>query len=53
MIADVFDPAKGQRAGGAYIIARAEFLRTYRLVRGAARENVASEAENEQAVDSP
>ncbi len=33
MIADVFDPAKGQRAGEPYIIARAEFLRTYRLVR--------------------
>ncbi len=32
MIADVFDPAKRKRAGEPYIIARAEFDRTYKLV---------------------
>lgn len=30
MIADVFDPAKGQRAGEPYLIAGAEFARTYK-----------------------
>jgi hypothetical protein len=33
MIADVFDPAKGRRAGEPYIIARSGFERTYKLVR--------------------
>ncbi len=32
MIADVYDPAKGKRAGEPYIIAHAEFEQTYTLV---------------------
>jgi hypothetical protein len=37
MIADMFDPAAGRRAGEPYIIARAEFRRTYRAVRAPAK----------------
>ena len=32
MIADIFDPAKGQRAGEPYLIGSAEFARTYKPV---------------------
>ncbi len=33
MIADIFDPAKRKRAGEPYLIARAEFGRTYKMLR--------------------
>jgi hypothetical protein len=35
MIADIYDPAEGKRAGKPYLIARAEFDRTYKPVRPA------------------